>query len=199
MDKPFYEACARNQGPILEALRAHYGSVRSVFEVGSRNAQHAVRFAAAMPWLRWQCSDLAEHLPAMQAWIGEAALPNLPAPIVWSVDDPPPPGPYDAVFTANTLHIVSWPQVVRLFAAADRLLAPNGWFSTYGAFNIGGRFTSPSNAAFDRDLRAADPQRGIRDFEAVDALARGIGLALVEDRAMPANNRCINWRRGAVG
>lgn len=199
MDKPYSEACARNQGPILEVLQAHYGAVGTVFEIGSRNAQHAVHFVAAMPHLHWQCSDLAEHLPAMRAWIGEAALPGLRPPLTFDVDGDVPPGTYDAVFTANTLHILAWTQVQRLFAAVDRLLRPQGLFTVYGPFNYGGRFTSDSNAAFDRALRAGGPQRGIRDFEAVDALARGVGLQLLDDHPMPANNRCLTWRRAAGG
>lgn len=197
-DKPFSPACARNQQPILELLRTHLGDARSVFEIGSRNAQHAVHFAAALPQLRWQCSDLAECLPAMRAWIDDARLPNLPPPLAYDVGDAPPPGVWDAVFSANTLHILAWPQVQQLFAAVERLLGPAGLLIVYGAFNYGGRFTSASNAAFDRELRAADPRRGLRDFEAVDALARAHGLALVEDRALPANNRGLVWRRGGA-
>jgi len=67
----------------------------------------------------------------------------------------------------------------------------------YGPFNYGGEFTSESTRAFEQWLKDRDPASGIRDIEAVDALARSIGLRLIEDNAMPANNRCLVWRRGA--
>ena len=103
---------------------------------------------------------------------------------------------YDAVFSANTLHIMSWSEVERMFARLPQVLERDATLVIYGPFNIGGEFTSESNAAFDAQLRAHAPHRGIRDFEQIDALARSLGFALVENRAMPANNRCLVWRTG---
>lgn len=197
MDKPYSEACERNKAPILEALRLQYAGVRRVLEVGSGTGQHALHFAAAMPQLVWQCSDVAENLPGIRERLDEANLPNLPAPLHFDVSLALPAGRYDAVFTANTLHIMGWPEVTRLFAALGGLLDQQGLFTAYGPLNYGGRFTSDSNQRFDAALRAADARRGIRDFEAVDALARHAGLMLLDDVAMPANNRCITWRFGA--
>ncbi len=102
------------------------------------------------------------------------------------------------MFTANTLHIMSWEEVRAFFAALPRILAPDAVLAVYGPFNYAGRFTSASNEAFDGWLKQRSPASGLRDFEAVDALARSIGLALVEDRAMPANNRTLVWRRSAA-
>jgi len=105
----------------------------------------------------------------------------------------------DAVFSANTLHIMAWAQVEAFFAGVGRVLrAPGGVLAVYGPFNYGGGFSSDSNRAFDGWLKARDPRSGIRDFEAVDALARGIGLRLLDDVAMPANNRCLVWRRDSA-
>lgn len=195
MEKPYAPACERNREPILQVLRAHFADRHRVLEVGSGTGQHAVFFAAALPHLSWQTSDVAEHLPGIRLWLDEAHLPNTPQPLTFNVNAAVPPGPYDAVFTANTLHIMGWPEVQRLFAALPRLMSPGALLVVYGPFNYQGRFTSDSNAQFDAQLRQHQPQRGIRDFEAVDALAQAAGLRLIEDRAMPANNRCIVWRR----
>ncbi|HEY5970535.1 MAG TPA: DUF938 domain-containing protein [Pseudoxanthomonas sp.] len=233
VDKPCSPSCERNRDPILEVLCVHFAEVRSVLEIGSGTGQHAVHFATAMPWLQWQCSDRAEYLPGMRAWLDEAALPNTPAPIELDVAHGSwPPTRFDAAFTANTLHIMGWDEVEALFVDLGEMLAfapatakanaradarsphtprvlPTGRppsasspargegfvFAAYGPFNYGGDFTSGSNRAFDASLRVRDPRMGIRDFEAVDALARAIGLRLVDDVAMPANNRTLVWTR----
>ena len=196
MDKPFAPACERNREPILAVLKQRFADRRRVLEIGSGTGQHAVHFAAALPHLVWQCSDVAAHLPGIRLWLDEAALPNTPPPLALDVNDGLPSGDYDAVFSANTLHIMGWPEVERLFEELPQAMSAGALLVVYGPFNIDGRFTSASNAAFDASLRAADARRGIRDLEAVDALARRAGLTLLEDREMPANNRCVSWRRG---
>jgi predicted O-methyltransferase YrrM len=195
MDKPFSAACERNKAPILQVLRPLYAGVTHVLEVGSGTGQHAVHFAAAMPHLRWQCSDVSAHLPGMRLWLDEAALPNLPPPLALDVSQRLQSGPYDAVFTANTLHIMGWSEVQRLFEGLATRLSNGGLFTAYGPFNLGGRFTSEGNARFDAELRQADPRRGLRDLEAVDALARAAGLQRLADVPMPAHNSCVSWRR----
>jgi cyclopropane fatty-acyl-phospholipid synthase-like methyltransferase len=196
-DKPFSPACERNREPILQSLQTHFAKVRRVLEIGSGTGQHAVHFAAAMPWLQWQCSDRRENLPGIRAWLAEAALPNTPAPLPLDVST----GPwlhrrFDAVFSANTLHIMAWPEVEAMFAGLNRTIAAAATVVVYGPFNYRGRFTSDSNREFDASLRTRDPRMGVRDIEAVDALAAAIGLARVADRGMPANNRLLVWRRG---
>lgn len=200
MNKPFSEACERNKRPILEVLQPLYADRHQVLEIGSGTGQHAVFFAAAMPHLRWQCSELPPNLPGLRLWLDEAALPNVPPPLALDGSEAAPAAAsdYDAVFSANTLHIMSWPQVHRLFAGLGAWLAPGALFTVYGPFNEGGRFTSESNARFDAALRAADPARGLRDLEAVDALARAAGLQLQADQPMPAHNRCLTWERVAA-
>lgn len=205
--KPHAESCDRNREPILAVLRRHLGETHNVLEIGSGTGQHAVYFAAAMPWLRWQASDHRDHLPGIGQWLDEVALPNAPAPlelqaVVGGGLRPLPPLPlvagvtgFDAVFTANTLHIMGWDEVQALFAGLPSLMAPDALFIAYGPFNHGGGFSSESNRVFDGWLKARDPRSGIRDFEAVDALARAQGLELREDVAMPANNRTLVWRR----
>lgn len=193
--KPFSPACERNREPILAVLREHFADRHQVLEIGSGSGQHAVYFAAAMPWLAWQCSDVAENLPGIRMWLDEAALPNTPAPLELDVRGPWPALSVDAVFSANSLHIMGWSEVEALFAGLGTALADAATLVVYGPFNYGGHYTSASNRVFDGWLQARDPRSAIRDFEAVDALARTIGLQLVADVAMPANNRCLVWRR----
>lgn len=192
--KPFSEACERNKEPILSVLREAFADRRSVLEIGSGTGQHALHFARGLPHLTWQPSDVAANLPGLQASCGDARPSNLHTPIALDLDQDWPALTYDAVFSANTLHIVSWPQVERLFVHATARLPARGVLAIYGPFNYAGQYTAESNARFDHMLRARDPHSGIRDFEAVDALAREQGLMLERDQAMPANNRTLIWR-----
>ena len=196
MDKPHAPSSDRNREPILAVLRERFADRRRVLEIGSGTGQHAVHFAAALPHLTWQSSDRSENLPGIRMWLDEAALPNTPAPLALDVNGPWPAVRFDAVFSANTLHIMGWPEVERMFAALPSVLDDDATLAIYGPFNLDGAFTSESNAAFDASLRAKAPHQGLRDAEAVDALARGIGFTLDENRAMPANNRLLVWRRG---
>jgi SAM-dependent methyltransferase len=194
MSKPHSPACDRNRDPLLAVLREHFADRRRVLEIGSGTGQHAVYFAQALPQLTWQTSDVAENLPGIREWLNEAKLPNTPPPLELDVNGPWQPGDFDAVFSANTLHIMGWPEVQRLFALLAK--APAEFVAAvYGPFNYDGRFTSESNAAFDASLRARGSHMGIRDFEAVNALAEAANLKLISDVAMPANNRTLVWRR----
>ncbi|HEV2608106.1 MAG TPA: DUF938 domain-containing protein [Xanthomonadaceae bacterium] len=193
--KPFSPASERNRDPILDVLRPQFADRSRVLEIGSGTGQHAVHFAAALPNVIWQCSDRPDYLPGIRAWLSDARLPNTPDPFELDVARGPwPMARFDAVFSANTLHIMAWDEVQAMFAGLDGVLAADATVVIYGPFNVGGRFTSASNAAFDADLKARAPHMGLRDVEAVDALARSIGLLLVADIAMPANNRCLVWR-----
>ena len=203
--KPFSEACERNKKPILTTLRVWFADRTKVLEVGSGTGQHAVHFAAGLPHLVWQPSDVAENVAGIEVWRAEAGLPNLLAPIELDLTDVIAAGPQqipqldgvDAMFTANTLHIVPWAQVKTLFDLAGRVLPAGSVLAAYGPFNYGGRHTSESNARFDLMLRSRDPDSGIRNFEDIDALADTQRLRLVEDRPMPANNRVLVWRRSS--
>jgi len=192
--KPFSQACENNKGPILEVLRGAFAEARSVLEIGSGTGQHAAHMAAGLPHLVWQPSDLPQNHPGIASWI--RGVGNALPPVALDVNDADwPVSECDAVFSANTAHIMHWPSVVRMFEGIGRVLVPGGVFALYGPFRYGGEHTSASNARFDRSLRATDPGMGIRDFEAVDALAGACAMRLVEDHAMPANNRTLVWRR----
>jgi cyclopropane fatty-acyl-phospholipid synthase-like methyltransferase len=195
-DKPFAESCEQNREPILAVLREVFADRRHVLEIGSGTGQHAVYFAPELPHLVWQTADVPQHHAGIRLWLEEAALPNVLPPIALEVNDTSwHSGRYDAVFSANTLHIMSWPEVDKFFAGVGEVLEAGGVLAVYGPFNTNGAFTSESNARFDAWLKARDPASGVRDFEAVDALARAQGLVLQQDIAMPANNRTLVWRR----
>lgn len=195
--KPFSESCERNKEPILAVLREHFARARQVLEIGSGTGQHAVHFAAALPHLTWQTADLAANHEGIRLWLEEAALANALPPLELDMlrSETWPQGQFDAIFSANTLHIMSWAAVERAFDCIGAVLAPGGTLAVYGPFNYGGTYTSESNRTFDAWLKNRDPLSGIRDFEAVDALAQAQGLRLIQDVAMPANNRTLVWVR----
>jgi cyclopropane fatty-acyl-phospholipid synthase-like methyltransferase len=194
--KPYAEACERNRDPILEVLRDAFASARDVLEIGSGTGQHAAYFARHLPHLTWRTSDLPAHHAGIQAWITEAGLPNLRLPVALDVRDRPWPVPaVDAVFSANTLHIMDGEAVEAMFNGIGQVLNAQGTVAIYGPFNYGGRYTSDSNARFDASLRARGMGSALRDFETVAALAQAAGLELLRDVAMPANNRTLVFRR----
>ena len=189
------EACARNRGPILEVLRVAFARTTRVVEIGAGTGEHAVFFAAALPHLQWQATDVAAHLPGIAAWRDSANLANLPAPLELDVDAPVwPVAAADGMFTSNTLHIMSWRSVGNFFRGVGRVLQPGGVLAVYGPFSDNGHHTAESNARFDAFLRDRDPQSGVRDWQAVDELAKAQGLSLCGDHAMPANNRMLVWQ-----
>lgn len=195
MGKPFSQACENNKRPILEVLQRRLGDVSSVLEIGSGTGQHAVFFAEQLPHLQWRTSDLVENHAAIRQWIDDAKLPNVLAPVALDVTEPHwPIGPVPAVFSANTAHIMAWPVVQAFLQGVGRVLAPGGLFLLYGPFNYEGGYTSESNARFDEWLEQRDPESAIRHFEDVERESRTAGLSLVEDVAMPANNRLLVWR-----
>ena len=195
MGKPFSQACENNKRPILEVLQRRRGDVSSVLEIGSGTGQHAVFFAEQLPHLQWRTSDLVENHAAIRQCIDDAKLPNVLAPVALDVTEPHwPIGPVPAVFSANTAHIMAWPVVQAFLQGVGRVLAPGGLFLLYGPFNYEGGYTSESNARFDEWLAQRDPESAIRHFEDVERESRTAGLSLVEDVAMPANNRLLVWR-----
>jgi SAM-dependent methyltransferase len=191
------EACERNKGPILAILASAFANTRKVLEIGSGTGQHAVHFAAHLPHLLWQPSDTGAYLPGLRERIAGEGTPNLLPALELDVRDQPwPVESVDAIFTANTLHIMGWAAVQDLFrgvgAAAPALLC------IYGPFRYGGEYTSASNCEFDRYLRARDPESGIRNFEDVNTLSSEQGLHLLADHAMPANNQLLIWQKPAL-
>lgn len=193
MSLPFSQACENNKAPILDALKSAFSSRTRVLEIGSGTGQHAVHFAEHLPHLIWQTSDLQGNHSGINGWIDSAPQANLLRPVVLDLSAPQWPGEFDAVFSANTAHIVSWPLVETLFAQVGEHLPHGGLFALYGPFNLNGQYTSESNAAFDQMLRERDPLSGIRDIEDLQTLAARHQLRLQDDYPMPANNRLLLW------
>lgn len=196
MEKPFSQACENNKEPILSVLKRVFAHSRRVLEIGSGTGQHSVHFAPNLAHLEWYTSDLSENLPGIRLWIEEQPSENLFPPTVldvnasdWPIED------FDAVFSANTAHIMYWPDVESMFRGVARYLPKGGRFVLYGPFSYHGVHTSESNARFDLSLRARDPGMGVRDFDALEELADRGGLLLLEDDEMPANNRALVWEK----
>lgn len=192
----FSQAAENNKQPVADVLRGAFKDVGTVLEIASGTGQHAVYFGATFPHLTWQPSDLPEHIGDIQDRLAQEGPENALPPVALDVAESPwQVSAVDAIFSANAVHIMSWGHVEQMFAGMADVLALGGILCLYGPFKYGGDFTTPSNAGFDGWLKSRDPVSGIRDFEAVDALARGIGLGLVGDTAMPANNQLLMWKR----
>lgn len=189
---PFSQACENNKRPILSVLQRHLGGVRSLLEIGAGTGQHAEFLAGQFPGLTWQASDTAASLSLLRPRIEKAGLPD---PDSLDIDEADwGCGSFDAIFSANVLHIVGAPLVENFFRGLGPRLNPEGLLLVYGPFRYRNTYTSESNAQFDRWLKQRDPVSGIRDFEWVNALAQEAGLSLVEDNAMPANNQLLVWQ-----
>ncbi|RLJ17906.1 methylase [bacterium endosymbiont of Escarpia laminata] len=198
--KPYAESCDQNRDPILAVIEPLFTHCLNILEIGSGTGQHAVFFARKMPHLTWHTSDQAANHEGIHLWLDEAGLPNTRPPLLLDVGQPAwPTLQIDAVFSANTTHIMHWHEVEALFSGVAELLAENGLFALYGPFNYNGRFTSDSNAGFDDWLKARDPQGGIRDFEALENLAHKGGMVLLNDYEMPGNNRILCWIKSGNG
>jgi cyclopropane fatty-acyl-phospholipid synthase-like methyltransferase len=197
MNKPFSQACENNKQPILAILTNVFSKNTHVLEIGSGTGQHATYFGQHLPHLTWQTSDLPVNHPGIHSWLSEVALTNVLKPIVIDLNETWPIGntAIDAIYTANTLHIISWALVVKFFEGIADNLQPGANVCIYGPFNYQGKFTSESNANFDLWLKERDKNSGIRDIEAILTLASSAGLNLIDDHTMPANNRLLVFKK----
>jgi len=184
----------RNQNAILEVISDEFQNVKVILEIGSGTGQHAIFFASQMPWLNWQTSDLTVNHGDINAWLEDANLDNVKVPLVLDVSEPLQTNDkYDAVFSANTAHIMSIVAVECMFRIVGQCLVDGGKFCLYGPFNQNGDFTSDSNREFDAHLKLQDSAMGIRDLEILDGLAEANGLRRATLYAMPANNMISIW------
>ncbi len=194
--KPYSTSCDENRDPIFAVIQPILADCSDILEIGTGTGQHAVYFARKLPHLTWFTSDCRDGHDGIRMWLMEAGLDNTRGPLELNVSTSDwPQQTFDAVFSANTLHIMHWPDVEALFAGVGRVLEKQGRLLVYGPFNYAGKYTSDSNARFDEWLRSTDPDSGIRNFEDLDALAHQAGLALKHDFAMPANNRILYWEK----
>jgi cyclopropane fatty-acyl-phospholipid synthase-like methyltransferase len=196
MQLAFSQACENNKQPILQVLQTAFRDAHKVLEVGGGTGQHAVYFASALPHLVWQSSDQTAYLPDLAARLAQLNLANLPPPVPFDVNrDIPPGSDYDAIFSANTLHIMAPSAVENFFKLLPRLCTDRACLAIYGPFKYRGTFTSNSNAAFDRSLKQRDPDMGIRDIEWITDLAAAQGFEIADDVSMPANNQLLLFNR----
>lgn len=193
---PFSQSCENNKAFILELLSEIFADRKKVLEIASGTGQHACFFADHMPWLQWQPTELPEHLGVLQPRCVAYTGTNILRPQILDVcSDPWPVVIPDALFSANSLHIMPFTAVQKLFAALARSAQNNVKLVIYGPFNYQGKYTSASNARFDQWLAQQHPDSAIRDFEAVNELAEKAGFSLQGDYEMPANNRLLLWHK----
>ena len=193
----FTPSAERNKGPILALLERTLPRAGLVLEIGSGTGQHVAHFARALPQLAWQPSDAdAAFRASIRAWTGRENLGNVHAPLDLDVRRLPwPVARVDAVLCINMIHVAPWAATQALLAGAKEVLNRGGVLFLYGPYRRFGRHTAASNEAFDAQLRASDPAWGLRDLEAVVALAAAAGFELAEVVDMPANNLSAVFRR----
>ena len=207
LDAPAFHRNHRAIWAVLQPFLA--GKSGDVIEAGSGTGQHVIDFAGRSPEITWWPSDLNEqHLKSISAWRAHAGLPNIRPPLRIDLSDSAwcpemhegsGPGELLAVFCANVIHIAPWRVAEGLFAGAGRYLREAGRLFLYGPFKRGGKHTAMSNAVFDTSLREGNPEWGVRDVEALEELAAGAGLVLIEAIEMPANNLTLVFERGKAG
>ena len=202
--KRFSQACENNKQPILKVLERVFANSHRVLEIGSGSGQHAHYFSQTLSHIDWLTSDLAENHASINAWLDECAGDNFKRPLLLDVANPQHwnavahLAEIDACYSANTAHIMAWENVGKLFAGVVSVLPEKGLFSLYGPFNRAGQYTSEGNASFDRQLRSAAGDMGIRNDADVFTLANDVGMVLLEDVVMPANNRMLVFSRSGV-
>lgn len=199
INKPYSQASENNKHPILSILTTLFSTNKHILEIGSGTGQHAVFFGQHFPHLTWQTSDLTINHDGINMWLNDTPLANVQAPIVVDLNENwPIPNhqlPVDGIYTANTLHIISWPLVIKFFEGIAKNVSIGGHICIYGPFKYQGEFTSDSNANFDLWLKERDVNSGIRDIEAILSLANAAGLNLIEDHVMPANNQLLFFKK----
>ncbi len=194
MNKPYSESCDQNREAILAVISPILASASSVLEIGSGTGQHAVYFADKMPHLTWHTSDCQSYLDGINQWLDDACLGNVLPPFELDVTSSQwPQLEVEAVFTANSIHIMSQQDVVNFMSGVGSLLKTKAMLIIYGPFNYNGGYTSDSNALFDQWLKTRNPLSCIKHFEAMVSLAKENGMQLVFDHEMPANNRILHF------
>lgn len=193
MSKSFSQSCENNKQPILEQLAVYFRHCQHVLEIGSGTGQHAAFFAPRLPNLVWHTSDLPDNHASISAWMTASGAQNIKPPIRFVIgQDPWPNLPIDAVFSANTAHIMQPDEVQLMMAQIAAHLGEGGIFCQYGPMRLQGLFTSNSNRLFEQSLKAQG-YGGIRDID--ELILWGKGLRLIARIPMPANNFLLVWRK----
>lgn len=198
---PFSQACENNKQSILSVLQKELKDSLHVLEIGSGTGQHSIYFAPRLTHLIWQTSDVVDNHLSINAWHAAYPAANLYAPLAFNLAHDSVPvnhaidAPYDAVFTANTLHIIAWPLVEQMFILVGDILPLHGKLIVYGPFNENGHYTSASNQQFDISLRQRDVNSGIRHKEDIIVLAKKHDLIIDNEYQMPANNQILVFKK----
>ena len=194
--KPFSDACEENKQPILQVIQQYFSKANNILEIGSGTGQHAVFFAKHLNNLTWHSSDVAIYHDGIKQWLADYPGNNIKGPYLLDVNQADwPSGSFDGIFSANTTHIMSWPDVVEMFKGIGQHLHRAGFFCLYGPFNYHGNYTSASNQRFDQFLKQRDSKSGLRDIDDLTKLATAAGLEFIADHEMPVNNRTLVWRK----
>ncbi len=189
-------ACDRNQAFILETLAGILPGKKKLLEIGSGTGQHAAYLAPQFPNLTWFPTDLEENLASINAWCNDSPAANIETASVLNLATGQwPVKSCDAVVCINTIHIISWELVEKLFTGAANVLSKEGVFYVYGPYEYENEPLAESNQNFNAWLQQRDPASGIRKFEKVNELARKNDLIFQFDKSMPANNRSICWKK----
>ena len=195
-EQRYSPSCENNRQPIIAQLKVFFADCRSVLEIGSGTGQHAVYFAPELPHLHWQTSDVEVNHGSINAWLEELKAENIAPPILFKVGvNDWPDGQYDAVYSANTAHIMQREEVQTMMQLIADKLPDGGVFCQYGPFTENGQFSSDSNAQFHHQL-VAQGYGGYRDIEQLSEWVAHAGLTLHEKINMPANNLMLVWRKG---
>jgi len=193
---PLWPSAERNKEPIADVLRRVLPAQGRLLEIASGSGQHAVHFASALPGYSIQPSDCdPENLAILRRRIALLNDPRVLPPLELDVTREPPELDVTVVYCANMVHIAPWAASVGLFRVAARVLDPSGALVTYGPYSFHGEHTAESNARFDRSLQDRNPEWGVRDVDALAAVAGEHGFVLGETHAMPANNFVLVWQR----
>lgn len=194
--KPYSESCDQNRAVILSVIQPLLLNTRSILEIGSGTGQHAVFFSKNLPHLIWQTSDCNEYIEGIKLWLAESENEKSPQPVELNVTQENwPEMEFDAVFTANTCHIMNQHSVEIMIERVGEKLPRNGQLIIYGPFNYNHQYTSSSNEQFDCWLKSRDKESGIKNFEDLNDLAEQSGMKLIGDYEMPANNRILYWKK----
>jgi hypothetical protein len=195
--KWFLPPSERNKGPILDVLSRVLPRRGVVLEIASGTGQHVVHFAKALPGLTWQPSDPDPELrESIALRVGEERLTNVSPPIDLDVTRVPwPLQTADAVVCINMIHCAPWSATLALLEGAKALLPTQHVLFLYGPYRRFGQHTSKNDEQFDSDLRAHNPEWGLRDLEAVSDVAGRAGFVLAEIAEMPANNFSLVFKR----
>ena len=195
-DKPFSQACENNKRPILQQIEQIFTAPMTVWEIDSGTGQHGCFFAQNLPHTIWQPTDLLENLAGISQWVKQSSLTNINAPLALDVREKGwPETGIEGIFTANTLHIMSWEVVSEFFEKLNVNLKVGAAVVIYGPFNFNNQYSSESNARFDQWLKLRNPRSGIRHFEDIVSLAANAGMVLMKKVSMPANNQLLVFQK----